>query len=335
MSTNEEEKELCIKFLANPKVNPKTGKRLIKDKGPYQEYLNLCYKHGFVVGEGKYGLLYSVDKLPAFPAPLRNEPTVDITFKNKVIYSTRPVKPIIKQYQILDRLHIDTIDYFLAFPDEVIIEIFKYTKINTCISMALSNKKFYELMRSDSLWKYKYLTNFPDGLDINNKSYYDLYRLSAFLNKDNYRFTLPELYRKKIYKQEKIERTTLPIELFQLPHLQQLTYSANFIIEIPANISKLNKLVYLDLSANKISVISPEIEKLIYLKCLDLSCNELKELPLSICKLYNLISVKLKNNHIAIIPDEMTKLINLHFLELDRGVIIPKNGIGHVTIHFI
>lgn len=321
---SEEERELCIKFLQNPKINPKTGGRLIEGKGPYREFVELCLKHKLILGEGPVGFLYALDQVTSFPAPLKCAPEMKIYYKNKIIYSNNPIKPLLKKPIFIDKNNIDTIDYFLNFPDDIIIEIFKHVHVNSCISMLLSSKKFYDLMRSDHLWKYKYLANFPNGLSIKEKSYYDIYRLSVFLNKYNYRFTLNELYQQKTYKQEYVDSNIFPIELFQLTHLQHLTYSANFITEIPHQISKLNKLVYLDLSANKISTISPEIEKLIYLKCLNLSCNELTEIPLSICKLYNLVALVLKNNFITAIPAELKKLVNLKIVEIDKGVIIPK-----------
>lgn len=329
------EEELCLKFLSNPGINPKTGKRLIKGKGPYQQYMELCRKHRFVIGDEQIGVLYNVDKLPSITIPIQDDHECRITYKNKVIFSSNPSKPIIKKYPKLDRSNVAVIDLFLNFPDDIVIEIFKYVTVNNCIAMSLSNKKFYQLIRSDHLWQHKYLSKFGEEYIVKDKSYYDLYRLATFLSKGNYRYTLPELFAKKEYKEENIERTTLPVELFHLTHLQHLTYSANFVKEIPITISNLNKLVELDLSANKISVIPEEIGKLIYLKALNLACNEIKELPVAVCGLYNLVALLLNRNRITSIPSEINRLVNLHLLELDRGVIIPQIKIGHATIRFL
>jgi len=43
--------EICCVFIANPKIHPETGKRLIYGKGPYLKYVKLCKDKGYDVEE--------------------------------------------------------------------------------------------------------------------------------------------------------------------------------------------------------------------------------------------------------------------------------------------
>lgn len=45
--------DLCLKFLDNPKINPKTGGKLIYGKTPYLEYVELCRKQGYFIESSK------------------------------------------------------------------------------------------------------------------------------------------------------------------------------------------------------------------------------------------------------------------------------------------
>jgi hypothetical protein len=45
---SDSELKLCEAFLANPSINPETGKKLIQGKGPYIEYIRLCEKYGMM-----------------------------------------------------------------------------------------------------------------------------------------------------------------------------------------------------------------------------------------------------------------------------------------------
>src|SRR5579862_75327 len=38
---------ICRKFLANPNINPQNGKRLVKNKGPYNKFVNICRELGY------------------------------------------------------------------------------------------------------------------------------------------------------------------------------------------------------------------------------------------------------------------------------------------------
>ena len=72
------EEELCIKFLDNPKINPKTGKRLMFEKGPYNYYVELCQKYGY--------------SLPII-SPTIPKPIISSTIPKSITSSTIP-KPI-------------------------------------------------------------------------------------------------------------------------------------------------------------------------------------------------------------------------------------------------
>src|SRR5258708_13279237 len=44
---NMDNEALCREFLKYPNINPKTGKRLVKDKGPYNKYVDMCRDLGY------------------------------------------------------------------------------------------------------------------------------------------------------------------------------------------------------------------------------------------------------------------------------------------------
>jgi len=71
---------------------------------------------------------------------------------------------------------------------------------------------------------------------------------------------------------------------------------------IPAEINKLTKLEYLDLSAMGITGVAPEIGSLSYLKTLNLSSNELTAIPATIFNLNRLEFLYLNDNRITDIP---------------------------------
>src|SRR5438874_1872788 len=39
--------ELCEQFLENPDINPETGERMIRNRVPYNMYVNLCKRYGY------------------------------------------------------------------------------------------------------------------------------------------------------------------------------------------------------------------------------------------------------------------------------------------------
>ena len=43
------EPEICRIFLANPNINPVTGRKLMRGRGPYMEAIDICVKNGYSV----------------------------------------------------------------------------------------------------------------------------------------------------------------------------------------------------------------------------------------------------------------------------------------------
>jgi Leucine-rich repeat (LRR) protein len=88
----------------------------------------------------------------------------------------------------------------------------------------------------------------------------------------------------------------VPQAFFNSSNLKRVVLSNNKIKQF--NISKMQKLEYLDLSKNKIKTINGNFYDLPNLQYLNLSDNALKEIPLSINELKNLKILNLKGNKI-------------------------------------
>ena len=126
----EEDEKFCIKFLENPKINPKTGKRLIVGKGPYNTYVILCQKYG-----------YSIPK-----------PIISSTNQNPII-------------TLLD-LSLDL--SYLIFPLEILSIIISFTNGNNIIQILclvdIWFSKNTKLIRFKSIYPNKYPDLRDDGI---------------------------------------------------------------------------------------------------------------------------------------------------------------------------
>jgi hypothetical protein len=69
-----DQRSLCEKFLANPKINPKTGKYLQKDKGPYTKYVKLCRDLGY---NKEVDNLFKISNRSVIPSGLTGLPDID------------------------------------------------------------------------------------------------------------------------------------------------------------------------------------------------------------------------------------------------------------------
>ena len=92
--------------------------------------------------------------------------------------------------------------------------------------------------------------------------------------------------------------TTLPAELSNLVHLQELDISYNHYTSIPDVIRELRELKDLDISHNQIPVVPAELKNLSLLQCLKTSHNLLTVLPSLQC-FPNLKVLDASHNHIS------------------------------------
>lgn len=107
---------------------------------------------------------------------------------------------------------------------------------------------------------------------------------------------------------------SIPVEIFQIPHLKKLMVGENGISTIPSEIKFAVNLISLDLRSNLLTDLPEEIGELKSLQTLDLSDNDLTVLPSSIKKLKCLTSLKLYSNTKLVVPPEMWEISNLTYL---------------------
>lgn len=113
--------------------------------------------------------------------------------------------------------------------------------------------------------------------------------------------------------------TDLPLELWELSHLQQLNLNGNNLTTLPAGIGQLSNLQALWLYNNRLTSLPPEIGQLKNLTYLDISNNLLSDLPPEIGLLSNLASLTVPNNNLTSLPAEIGKLSNLGSLLLHNN----------------
>lgn len=99
----------------------------------------------------------------------------------------------------------------------------------------------------------------------------------------------------------RMELTTIPPEVFQLPNLKELDLRFNNIEELPADSGRLLRLEKLVLSNNRIQGLPPELEKLTLLREIRLDHNQLTAWPEVLPQLEK---ITLDYNRLENIPDE-------------------------------
>lgn len=131
--------------------------------------------------------------------------------------------------------------------------------------------------------------------------------------------------------QEKITNDDL-LYIFTFTNLQILILVKNDIDELPEEISKLKKLVRLEISFNYITRLPNSIKDL-NLYCLDISDNNIDCLQDEIFELKNLEQLLINNNRITEIPKKINKLENLRNLiigNIDSGSYVSYQ-INYIT----
>ena len=110
--------------------------------------------------------------------------------------------------------------------------------------------------------------------------------------------------------------TEIPIQVFEIEHLEWLNLNNNNLNNLPESISHLSNLNWLDLRNNHLKTIPKSISCLSNLVGLYLSNNELIILPESISDLYNLKGLDLGNNQLQTLPKSISNLTKLNNLDL-------------------
>lgn len=127
----------------------------------------------------------------------------------------------------------------------------------------------------------------------------------------------------------RMELTTIPPEVFQLPNLKELDLRYNNIAELPAEIGRLIPLEKLVLSNNRIQNLPLELDKLMLLQEIRLDHNQLTIWPAVLHRLPRLEKVTLDYNRLENIPDEPGPLPALRDLSIAHNKLkkLPP-GIG-------
>lgn len=115
-----------------------------------------------------------------------------------------------------------------------------------------------------------------------------------------------KVYRLKLTKLA--NRDSLPVELFQLTELRELTVKGCRLCVLNQNIDKLTKLEILNLDKNKLLRLPESIGNLKNLKYLCISRNIIETLPNSISNLKQLTYIDAWDNPLYILPESIKAL---------------------------
>lgn len=130
---------------------------------------------------------------------------------------------------------------------------------------------------------------------------------------------LTKLRTLKLYNCRYVDWYQLFEGLARIPSLRELEISECKILQIPANIKKLQKLTHLNLSGNDMKSLSTSVGDLKDLQAIDISNNALSELPGAIMQCNILQHVNLKMNpelQLKKVLTTLAELPNLAYLEL-------------------
>ena len=95
-------KEECEKFLKDPTTNPKTGKRMMKNKGPYLRYKQLCEQKE----ESKMDSKPISNKLTTKDCDeFKANPTKHPITKKRLIPGKKPYNNVVQECETLQTIH--------------------------------------------------------------------------------------------------------------------------------------------------------------------------------------------------------------------------------------
>ena len=122
----------------------------------------------------------------------------------------------------------------------------------------------------------------------------------------------------------------IPIQLYRVTSLRELTISSNLIHSMRAHeLAQLENLHSLDLSHNFLTDLPLEMFNLQSLEHLCLSHNRISRVPIELGNLTALVELRLDHNLIERIPDELCLCTFLHLLDLSH------NHIDQVPVEII
>ncbi len=215
--------------------------------------------------------------------------------------------------------------------NDCVYNILIYLEAFDIIKCSLINKQFYDVHKSELLWK-KLFKNTFCHIECDN-NFYANYIKQIKINIGIYK-TKTETYLEDSITcldmgYQKIGYVSRQIE--NLVNLSLLYLRSNELQTIPIYIFKLSNLKILSLSNNKLKYIPPEIKKLSQLCNLFLDNNELISLPTEIGDLKNLRYLMIHNNKIRNLPKEMDNLKNLRSFCVDSEL---KGSISNEFLKF-
>ncbi|MDL2309062.1 hypothetical protein LJC68_05050 [Bacteroidales bacterium OttesenSCG-928-B11] len=137
---------------------------------------------------------------------------------------------------------------------------------------------------------------------------------------------------------------SLPLTLFTLTNLQELSITNCKLLILNQDISRLENLQYITLYKNRLVRLPDEICNLKHLRYLDVNRNLLNELPQEIGHLHNLTEINAWGNYFFTLPESITNLkdtlkkIDLRQIQFRREEIefiekqLPKTNILYTNI---
>lgn len=146
-----------------------------------------------------------------------------------------------------------------------------------------------------------------------------------------------EVYRIDLSKKK---LKSIPLEVFNCPHLQELKVNKNDIRFIPEEIKNCTELQRLEMQFNRIDSLPMALFTLSHLKKLDLGYNDVFTIPDGIGDLQELEILALWDNPIGIYSHELLRLNNLKHLDLLNNPINEsvqralQEGLPHCQMHF-
>jgi hypothetical protein len=144
---SEEDLELCEKFIRDPTRNPLTGVRLIKDKGPYNNYINLCKKYGL-------SPLTVSQQTPNTTTQARvKSPTKTRSPANKRQTSSVKISPRTQgQHLPTSNITPDMNRIFTGIPDTDLIILLNTNSLSDIVAISNTSRYFRNLLNKRSSW---------------------------------------------------------------------------------------------------------------------------------------------------------------------------------------
>lgn len=305
------DKELCHKFVNNPKINPSNGKRLIKGKGPHRCYVNLAINYKLI--EREEDLYIPIDYFSHLP----DDSIKEIIINCDDILMLSLVNKRLANYYNNDFYHYL---YYKYFAESGMIDILSgsiKTIVITCCQLTkicLESQKELGFTDIKTLYqKRKIGDNVKNEIKLNNLPL----SIGILTNLTTINFRGGN-------------STMIPKSIGKLINLSSLDLSDNKIKIIPDELGNCINLKFLNLSKNHISSLPDTIINLSKLSDLLLTNNNLSSLPSNINNLKKLCCLNVNHNNLINISDDLINLIN--DTKIKRTVIFDNNKITTIPL---